>query len=225
MNDKQMNRLRMYRKVNGVYTNHKDVVARYVPIVKSYQTFEGSFSQIETIASEGALSGGSFESKEEMKESIGSLVSELAASAFVYAKDIGNTELAAVLDVSYSEIRYADDQTTLSLATAVLKELEGLLNPLEAYMITKSDLKELQQLIDAYKVSLQNTKSVDSVARTRQLAGLFSQASAHLSTHLDKLMQRIKRKEPVFFDTYTNARVIFDLGAGRKKEAVPEVFE
>ena len=218
MNDKQMNWLRMYRKVNGVITNHKDVVAKYPPIGKSYQTFEGSVSKIETIESKGVLSGGSFESKEEMKESIGSLASELAASGYVYAKDIGNTELAALLDVSYSEIRYADDQSTLSISTAVHKELNGLATMLEAYMITKSDLKELKQLIDDYKASLENTKSADSVARTRQLAGLFSKASAHLSNHLDKLMHRIKRKEPVFFDTYTNARVILDLGAGRKKD-------
>ena len=225
MNDKQMNWLRMYRKVKGVNTDHKDVVAKYPPIGKSYQTFEGSLSQIETIASEGALSGGSFESKEKMKESIGSLASELAASGYVYAKDIGSSELAAVLDVSFSEIRYADDQTTLSLAMAVHKELEGLLTPLKEYMITKSDLKELKQLDDAYKASLENTKSVDSVARTRQLPGLFSKASAHLSNHLDKLMHRIKRKEKVFFDTYTNARVILDLGSGRKKMETPEVFE
>jgi hypothetical protein len=39
-----------------------------------------------------------------LKESIGSLASELAASAYVYAKDIGNTELAAVLEVSFSEV-------------------------------------------------------------------------------------------------------------------------
>lgn len=224
MNDKQMNWLRMYRKVKGVFMDYEDVVARYPPIGTSFKTFEEILSQIETIATEGALPGGSFESKEEMKENIGSLSSELAASAFVYAKDIGNTELAAVLDVSFSEIRYTDDQTTLSLATAVLKELEGLLAPLGAYMITKSDIKELKQLINAYKVSLQNTKSVVSVTRTRQLAGLFSKASKHLSTHLDKLMQRIKRKEPLFFDTYTNARVIIDLGSRRKVES-PEVFE
>jgi hypothetical protein len=30
---------------------------------------------------------------------------------------------------------------------------------------------------------------------------------------------RIKRKEPVFYDTYQNARVIVDLGKGRKEAA------
>ena len=224
MNDKQMNRLRMHHKVQGVFTDYKDVVEKYLPIGKSFGTFDGLVGQIETIASEGVLSGGSFESKEELKESIGSLVSELAASGYVYAGDTGNTELAAVLDVSYSEIRYADDQSTLSLAMAVYKELEDLLIPLEAYMVTKSDHKELKHLIDAYKESLENTRSVDSVARTRQLAGLFSKASAHLRYHLDKLMQRIKRKEPVFYDTYTNARVIIDLGSRSKVEA-PELME
>ena len=224
MNDKQMNWLRMHHKVQGVFKDHEDVVEKYLPIGKSFGTFDGLVGKIETIASEGALSGGSFESKEELKESIGSLVSELAASGYVYAGDTGNTELAAVLDVSYSEIRYADDQSTLSLAMAVYKELEDLLIPLEAYMVTKSDHKELKHLIDAYKASLENTRSVDSVARTRQLAGLFSKASTHLRDHLDKLMRRIKRKEPVFYNTYTNARVIIDLGSRSKVEA-PELME
>jgi hypothetical protein len=60
------------------------------------------------------------------------------------------------------------------------------------------------------------------VARTRQLAGLFKKANEHLSEHLDKLVTRIKRKEPVFYDTYQNARVIIDLGKGPTEEAPKE---
>jgi hypothetical protein len=56
------------------------------------------------------------------------------------------------------------------------------------------------------------------VARTRQLAGLFRKANEHL----DKLVTRIKRKEPVFYDTYQNARVIVDLGKGPTEEAPKE---
>ena len=96
---------------------------------------------------------------------------------------------------------------------------------LDDYMVTAADLKVLKQAIDAYRTNLESTQRQDSVARTRQLAGLFKQASDHLSDHLDKLVNRIARKEPVFFDTYTNARVILDLGGGRKKVETPEVFE
>jgi hypothetical protein len=60
------------------------------------------------------------------------------------------------------------------------------------------------------------------VARTPQLAGLFRKANDHLGEHLDKLVTRIKRKEPVFYDTYQNARVIIDLGKGPTEEAPKE---
>jgi hypothetical protein len=53
---------------------------------------------------------------------------------------------------------------------------------------------------------------------------LFKQANDHLHDHLDKLVLCIKRKEEVFFDTYTNARTILDLGS-RKKVPEDEVIE
>ena len=152
-------------------------------------------------------------------------MAELASAPYAYAKDVKDTELMAVLDISYGVIRYADYQAAHSMAMAVYNELSGLLAELEDYLLTAEDLDTLKQAIGNYHASLKNTQGQDSVARTRQLAGLFNQANEQLREHLDKLMNRIQRKEPVFFDTYTNARVILDLGAGRKKATPPEVFE
>ena len=226
MNDKQMNWHRMFQKVNGVFSDNATTVAKYSPIEKSYKTFHSRSVQIAEIAAAGSRnSKGVFESKLELKDDMANEAAELAAGAYAYAKDAKDTELMAVLDVTYSEIRYADDQAALSMATAVYNELNGLVAELEDYLITAKDLATLSRAIEAYKANRENTSRQDSVARTRQLAGLFNQANDHLREHLDKLMDRIRRKEPVFFDTYTNARVILDLGAGRKKETPSELME
>lgn len=225
MNDNQINRLRMYRKVKGVFADNKEIAAQYPPIGKSYGVFDDLLTQIEEIGAAGArTTSGTFESKLELKDAIAREAVELASAAFAYAKDQGDTELAAVLDVSYSDIRYGDDQATYNLAMAVYNELKGLVAELEDYMVTAEDLSVLKDAIDTYQTNLESTQGQNSVARTRQLAGLFKKASDHLSDHLDKLVSRIARKEPVFFDTYTNARVILDLG-GRRKVETPEVFE
>ena len=225
MNDNQINRLRMHRKVNGVFSDNAGIVDQYPAIGKSFGVFSGIEAKIEKIDVAGSLTtSGTFESKLELKETMALEMVELASAAFAYAKDKGDTELAAVLDVSFSDIRYGDDQAASSMALAVYNELKGLVAELEDYMVTAADLKVLKQVIDAYRTNLESTQRQDSVARTRQLAGLFKQASDHLSDHLDKLVNRIARKEPVFFDTYTNARVILDLG-GRRKVETPEVFE
>lgn len=218
MNDKQSNKLRMFRKVKGVFTDNAEISTKYPPIGSSFESFDGLITKIEKTDSAGATSTtGTFESKIELKESVANEAVELASAASVYARDKGDTELLAVLDVNFSEIRFGDDQGAFSLASAVYKELQEL-DPaaIEGYMITAEDLANFKTALDLFHVNLESTNGQDSVARNRQLAGLFKEATDHLNEHLDKLMRRISRKELVFFDTYTNARVIHDLG-GRSK--------
>jgi len=223
MNDTQMNWLRMFRKVKGVFTDNSAITGTYQPIGLSFTTFNDLLGEIEVVsAADSRTTTGSYEDKVNKKETMALEASEMASAASAYAKDQGDTELLAVLGISYSEIRYSDEQSSYSLAMTVYNELSTLGSVLEAYMIAVEDLTALKASIDAYHTTLENTGGQDSVARTRQLAGLFGKANDHLRDHLDKLMTRIKRKEPVFFDTYTNARVIIDLGGGRKQEASSE---
>lgn len=227
MNDRQANKFRMHRKVKGVFTKNPDISDKYPAIKSSFGSFDTLFTKIEKTDSSGAKStSGTFESKLELKESMANEVDELASAAFAYANDKKDTELAAALDVTYSEIRYADDQEAFSQASALYDELMGL-DPaeLEGYMISADDLTNFNNIVKLYHKNLQSTKGQDSVARTRQLAVLFSEITDHLYKHLDKLVGRIKRKEPVFFDTYTNARVIHDLGKGPKKKRDNDQFE
>lgn len=225
MTDVQVNKLRMYRKVKGVFSVNEKILTTFLAIAKSFALFDGWLTKIEKIDSEGVLSGsGTTISKLELKENLAQETVELASAAYVYAKDNRNTELMALLDLSYSEIRYTDDHEAYSLATAVHNELSEM-DPvkLDEYMITAEDLEVLKTTTADYHRALQSTSGQDSVARNRQLALLFTQNSEHLNEHLDKLMRRVRRKEPVFFDTYTNARVIHDLGAGPKKKGPKEL--
>jgi len=213
----------MYRKTNGVASANPSILETYMPVGRSFGTFKGLVTKIETVAAADSKSTkGTFEDKDDKKEEMATIAVELASAGLAYAKDQGNTELLAVLAISYSDIRYGDEQTAYNLALTVHNELKALGGALQDYMVSEEDLAGLKASIDAYHMLLQNTGEQDSVARTKQLAGLFQQANEHLRDHLDKLVTRIKRKEPVFFDTYTNARVIQDLGGSRKPEVSEE---
>lgn len=219
MNDAQMNKLRMYRKVNGVANTYQTAIGKYAPILNANQAFEGNLSQIEEVlAAQEGTQDISAEEKEGRKESMALECSELAAAGFVYAKESGNTALQSVLEVSYSEVRYTDDQSAYNTARAVCSALKEVQPDLEAYMISADDLAKLDGLVEGFKLAMKSTSGQDSVARTRQLAGLFKKTSEYLRDHLDKLMMRVRRKEPVLYDAYTNARVIVDLGGEKKKE-------
>lgn len=155
--------------------------------------------------------------KEQVKEEMSLLAEELAAPGFVYARKTNNADLQGILDVSYSEIRYADDQSAYRMASAVHSALADELTNLGVYMVNQENLDELLGLTEEYKARLENTSSEDSVARTKQLKVLFRKTSEHLKNETDKLMLRVKRKEPVIYDAYRQARVIVDLGRSRKR--------
>jgi hypothetical protein len=214
----------MCRKVKGVFTENSAITDKYPPIGVSFGTFSELLDEIEKVSAAGSRSTkGTYEEKQDRKELMAHEVAEHAAAASAYAKDKGDAELLAVLAISYSDIRYGDEQTAYNLAMTVYNELSELGPELENYLVTAEDLAALKEAIDGYHALLEDSGGQESVARTRQLAGLFKKANEHLSEHLDKLVTRIKRKEPVFYDTYQNARVIIDLGGGKKQEASMEV--
>lgn len=218
-----MNRLRMYRKVKGVFSENGAITVNYAPIGASFTTFSELLVGIEQVsAADSKSTKGTYEEKQDRKDIMANQAAELAAAASAYAKDKGDTALLAVLSISYSEIRCGDEQTAYNLAMTVYNELSELGAALENYLITAEDLAGLKEAIDAYHTLLEDSGGQESVARTRQLAGLFKQTSDHLNEPLDKLVMRIRRKEPVFYDTYQNARAIINLVKGRKEEATLE---
>jgi hypothetical protein len=134
MNDSQMNWLRMFRKVKGVSIENGAITDKYPPIVASFNTFGGQLDEIELVsAADSRSTKGTYEEKQDRKGSMACEASELAAAASAYAKDQGDAELLAVLDISYSDIRYGDEQTALNLATTMYNEVSELGAALENY--------------------------------------------------------------------------------------------
>ena len=214
-----MNWLRMFRKVKGVFKDDLRITKKYKAIGTSFATFDGILTKIEEVDSNGSKANkGTYEDKINKKDEMAHEAVELASAASAYARDEQDAELLAVLDTSYGDIRYADEQTAYSLGMGIYNQLDELGPALEYYLVTAEDLVGLKEVIDSCHDLLENSGSQDSVARTLQLAGLFQQGNDHLNNHLDKLVTRIKRKEPKFYDTYQNACVIIDLGGGRKQK-------
>ena len=210
----------MCHKVKGSFANNKRITDKYPIIGESVDKTNNLIGQIEATDKEGASSTlGTYRSKIELKESMAMEASELASAAFAYAKAKKDTELQAVLEISYSDIRYVDDQEAYTTASALHSELSAL-DPaeIEKYLISAKDLRNFNSQVELFHSIRENTNHQFSVARNRKLTGLFKQITDHLKDDLDNLMNRIKRKEPEFYDIYTNARVIHDLGKSPKKK-------
>jgi len=155
------------------------------------------------------------------KEELAEIASEMAAAGYSYAYGQDDAELMAVFDYSYSEIRYATDKNAVNIASMILQETEKRIDELQEEMVAAEDLQELKERLKQFQVLTVKQEGMMSsgVAGTKRMAVLFREMDELLSKRLDKLMYKIKRKEPVLFDTYSNAREIRDLG--RRKRETP----
>jgi len=214
MNKRQNNKLNSYNDIIAVLSSNQPVYEVYPVIKLAVENFNAIINQIKNIATQSAIDNtGITEQKTVVKEKLSNLAVELAASASAYAVDLNDREMEAALDFSYSDIRHARDNDTISITSAIYNELAEHNGKLADYLVTNDDKSALKKLIDDFEkvsknVGLHNSQSVSD---TKKLCLLIKEADAVLTNKLDRLLMRLRRKAPSFYNAYINARNSIDL--------------
>jgi len=214
MNKRQNNKLKSYNDITAVLSANQSVYEVYPVIKMAVENLFSIITQIKTLATQSAIDNtGITEQKTVIKEKLSSLAVELAASASAYAVDLNDKEMEAALDFSYSDIRYARDNDTISITSAIYNELAEHNGKLTDYLVTDDDKSALKRLIDDFEEVSKNKglQHSQSVSDTKKLCLLFKEADGVLTQKLDRLLMRLRRKAPSFYNAYLTARNIIDL--------------
>lgn len=94
---------------------------------------------------------------------------------------------------------------------------------LAAFGTTATEITALQTAITAYGelVTKPREAIIEKKSATGDIAADENTADALLNDELDKAMKKFKAKEPAFFNEYTSARMIIDLGGRSQKPPTP----
>jgi hypothetical protein len=81
----------------------------------------------------------------------------------------------------------------------------------------------IRQRAEAYENALETKEGSYSVrtSANQALHEAFDQADLILNTRIDPLMEQFRKKEPEFYNAYTQARWIKSLGGGHKAKQEP----
>jgi hypothetical protein len=111
----------------------------------------------------------------------------------------------------------------LRKAELIKAEAQKLLADLTAYKITEDTLAELQEKIDAFGAALggKDTGFANRSALRKALTEKFDAADSILTEQIDSLIELIRKNNTLFYNQYFAARVIKDLGMGKKIEEKP----
>ncbi|TAJ15199.1 hypothetical protein DMA11_01985 [Marinilabiliaceae bacterium JC017] len=214
MNKKQSNKLDAYMNVKGVLNANRSITEPYPILIRVIDDFFALVANIKAISTDTTVdTSGVTEQKSAIKERLAVHTSELAASASAFATDQGDIAMEAMLDFTYSDIRYARDNEAINIASVVAKELEKYDGELVDYLISDEDQSLLTTLIDQFQdvTMTKGNQRSQGVSDTKKLALLFRETDELLTKKLDRLLMRMRSKAPAFYDSYLNARSIIDL--------------
>jgi hypothetical protein len=201
----------MFLNVTGVTNNNRNIIETSPRLTQATDDLNNYVNEIKNIAVKtGMDTTGITEAKIESKDKMATLGSEIAAAIRAYAHDNNNLQLAAAVDYSYSDIRYTTHIESLQIANVILEETENHINELSGYMVSSGDAVEYRGCVSNFEELSENKGQVksSSVAQTKHLTQLFKETDDLLTKTIDLLIFRMKRKYPLFYDTYMNARNI-----------------
>lgn len=219
MNNTQRNKLNMYEAVLTTLNTHSAVWNNMAAMNETVADLTGLLAQIRGAGAQLADSTtGLTQVKAEKKKQMANQAVALASVAFAYAAKQKDQALKSVLNYSFSKLYHETDNTSIDRCSAIYQRLLQLLPELRSYGVTETDLQNLQRVIEAFKQAIGDKGSIKSgsVVGNKTVVTLFAQTDELLKERMDKLVLWYKDTHPTFFNTYTHARNIIDLGGGKK---------
>lgn len=205
MTDLQTARTNAYRDLLGIFDTHSAIISSIPALNTRVTRFRELFLRLEQLVERTLETAeGHTEDKVKAKKAMAEEAAEQAAGALAYADDVGNAALKQLFDVSFSDVMYEKDEVALGLVRKLVKALAANQDQLEDYLVTAADVAQLSELADQFAQlgSVQGSAISDNRMAHKELRLLFQEIQVLLGTQLDRMMQRLKRRQPALVAAY-----------------------
>ena len=219
MRKTESNKLTMYSGVITVMESNADIYTDTPVIVESLNDFK---SLVEQIKNKDLDFRGQTKDETAAKlikeETLVKLVLKIANALYVLGVKTKNSELQINAKVTKSELVNARDTLLVNKAMQVLTLANSYKDSLVNYGNTETKISEAQTALNEFNAAAgsQADEHAGSVASREELTQLFQKADALLTHELDPMIEMYEDIESNFYNSYLAARVIKDLGIGKR---------
>jgi len=221
MNKIHENKLTMYLGVKAVLENNAGVTSAVPALGTVVGKFNSTIGTIQAKAKEFDLAvTGKAQVKQDAEDELIDALLPAAGCLAAYAHTTKSTELLAKATVTDSTFRRLRDTEIVTKAKGLLELIQGNAAKLGDYGVTADSVTELNEKIDAYAAALGQKESgySDRASLRKALFDLFDEADTILDKQMDPIMEQFKKRETEFYDSYSVARSIKDIGMARKQK-------
>jgi hypothetical protein len=218
MTNRQENKLTMYNVVLKVLDKYGPQVASIVAFALAKGNFALAVQLIRkaNLVQEKTTKGKTLD-KQAMKEALSDEAYTVATAVQAYAATINDNDLYELVHYSRSTLLGMEDERLPQICQLILTAANDHAAALVDFGVDAVQLAELDASIQNWGNESTEPRMAISerVAATGGLPGLFGAADEILKKQLDKLMEKFRKSDPVFYNTYKSARKIVNAGHGQ----------
>ncbi|HBS84966.1 MAG: hypothetical protein A2W91_07005 [Bacteroidetes bacterium GWF2_38_335] len=224
MTDKQENKFSMFLMVQRVLDSNSPLWSAITAFSTACSDFRNNNKKIKEInTNQEFIYTGIAKKKAEMREKLITATHKVAGAALSYATSTDDTRLAAAVDFTYSKLNRTRDTILVDICSQIYNQANAVIAALAAFGITPADMTSLENSITVFQESIVNPReAINAKAQyTSDLRKYIALGDSILKKRIDPLMRQFKSTNPVFYENYTSARAVIDIGVRHQKETTP----
>lgn len=223
MDNKQTNRVNMFKAVSSYLADHNSVWASTAPFAAAVTQFNNNLAAIDAAAQKQETPSGATQDKETTRDALEDVLFLMCEALSVLGHNANDNDLVALSNASASTLHKMDAEGLSNRAGSVLAAANTKKTELATLQVTQANIDELDDALQAFNAAKASprTATAERMAQTQSLASLIRDTSGILKNQIDSLVSLFRRTNPDFVAGYRASRVVVDRAATRAATAAP----
>jgi hypothetical protein len=219
MNTNQKNKLDMLLAMQAICNSNMAVLLLLPQFDQWFQALGNVVKEIKRLSEAQELDyKGKTETKNSKKNFLINNTMEVVRRTVAYAMVNDLYELKQEVDYTISDLIRCADTELRTICQVVNERATSVLTELASFGVTQAMLEDQQTAINDYfgEITKPREGIIGRKNATSAMKEEFKKADDIVNNRLDKLVAMLKTSNPEVYESYTNARIIIDLGHGKK---------
>ena len=221
MNDRQVNRLMMFKAVRDFLHENAETLSAIPAMDRLIRELSEKVAAIQKTADTHAtVHAGKTDVKYSAREALLEQLREKSSLLYSYARRYNRHETLALARRSDTEYRTLRDEELIHSGQVLFDEIRACSDALAEYGLSEQEIERFGDCIRNFDRALgerDSSKAIRTLSRT-SLDSLFTEVGLLLSEELDPLMELYRSRDVRIFNTYRAYRVTKSLAVRYRKE-------
>lgn len=220
MNKRQENKLTMYEGLLTLLSSNGAKVSSVAGFDNAVKELSGIISDLKNKSSEvNSVSAGKTAEKHSAEDAMISTLLPVCSGLYVLGRKQNNAKIKEMANVTEGRLHAMRDTELASLGNTIADMAASYDKDIAAYGVTQDMIAGLKEKAQQYSAAIGGRESgvAERKGARSSMNELFDKADEILNEEIDRFMEIIRLSETEFYNKYSSARVVKDMGVRHRQ--------